>query len=156
VVSDLEKSYGFEDEEPYRIDGVCLMPNRHRLAAKSTIRPADLTGEPYISFSGNDFGRSTVDNISEQAGISRNITIETPYSSITCALVAQGLGIAIVNPVAAQDYRHLWVVTRPFRPSIRHIGTLIYPKGRSKDRLVSSFVDILKAVTREDLRALSE
>jgi len=49
----------------------------------------------------------------------------------------------------------LGVVTRPFRPSIRHVGTLIYPKGRSKDRLVSSFVDILKAVTLEDRRALA-
>ena len=155
VVSDLEQSYGFENDELYQIDGVCLMPKGHRLAAKSTIEPADLAGEPYISFSRNDFGRSNVDNIFEEAGITRNITLETPYSSITCALVAQGLGIAIVNPFVAQDYQHLGVVTRPFRPSIRHVATLIYPKGRSKHRLVSSFVDILKAVTLEDQRVLA-
>ena len=155
VVSDLEQSYGFENEELYQIDGVCLMPRRHRLAAKSIIGPADLAGEPYISFSRNDYGRSNVDNVFEAAGISRNITLETPYSSITCALVAQGLGIAIVNPIAAQDYQHMEVVTRPFRPSIKHVATLIYPKGRSKDRLVSSFVEILKVVTLENLRALA-
>jgi DNA-binding transcriptional LysR family regulator len=131
------------------------MPRGHRLAAKLTIGPADLAGEPYISFSPNDYGRFNVDNIFEEAGISRIITLETPYTSITCALVAQGLGIAIVNPIAAQDYQHMGVVTRPFRPSIRHVATLIYPKGRSKDRLVSSFVEILKLVTLEDQRALA-
>jgi len=154
VISDLEQSYGFENEELYKIDGVCLMPRGHHLAAKSTIGPADLAGEPYISFSRNDYGRSNVDIIFERAGISRNITLETPYSSITCALVAQGLGVAIVNPIAAQDYQHMGVVTRPFRPSISHVATLIYPKGRSKDRLVSSFVEILKVVALESQRAL--
>jgi DNA-binding transcriptional LysR family regulator len=155
VVSDLDQSYGFENEELYQIDGVCLMTKGHRLAAKSTIGPTDLAGERYISFSRNDYGRSNVDNIFEEAGISRNVTLETPYSSITCVLVAQGLGIAIVNPIAAQDYQHMGVVTRPFRPSIRHVAALIYPKGRSRDRLVSSFVEILKAVTLEEKRTLT-
>ena len=155
VVSDLEQSYGFESEELYQIDGVCMMPRGHRLAAKSTIGPADLAGEPYISFSRNDYGRSNVDKVFEEAGISLNITLQTPYSAITCALVAQGLGIAIVNPIAAQDYLHMGVVTRPFLPSIRHVTTLIYPKGRPKDRLVASFVEILKAVTLEEQRALT-
>jgi len=155
VVSNLNESYGFESEELYQLDGVCLMPSDHRLATKSCIEPADLAGEAYISFSRNDYGRSAVDEIFEKAAISRNITLETPYSSITCSLVAQGLGIAIVNPIVAQDYRHMGVVTRPFRPSIRHAGTLIYSRGRREDRLVRSFVETLKKVTLEELHALA-
>ena len=114
-----------------------------------------MAGEPYISFSRNDYGRSDVDEIFEKAGISRNITLEMPYSSITCSLVAQGLGVAIVNPIAAQDYRHMGIVTRPFLPSIRHTAALIHPKGRPENRLVSSFVEILRMVTQEDLQALA-
>ena len=155
IVSDLDQSYGFKSEELYTIDGVCLMPSGHRLAAKLSIGPADLAGEPYISFSRNDFGRSNVDNIFEEAGIARQITLETPYSSITCSLVAQGLGVAIVNPIAAQDYRHMGIVTRPFLPSIRHTATLIYPRGRPDDRIVSSFVEVLKMVALEEQRVLA-
>jgi len=155
VVSQLNENFGFESEKLYQIDGVCLMPRGHRLAAKSFIRPADLAGESYISFSRNDYGRSDVDEIFEKAGVSRQLTLETPYSSITCSLVAQGLGIAIVNPIAAQDYRHMGVVARPFRPSIKHSATLIYPEGRREDRLVSSFVEILKIVAIEDLNTLA-
>ncbi len=114
VVSHLNEDYGFESEKLYQIDGVCLMPRDHRLGRPNhCIGPADLAGEPYISFSRNDYGRSDVDEIFEKAGISRNITFKTPYSSITCSLVAQGLGVAIVNPIAAQDYRHMGIATRP-------------------------------------------
>ena len=155
VVSHLIESYGFESEELYQTDGVFIMPKNHRLAAKSCIEPADLAGESYISLSRNDYGRSDIDEIFEKAGVSRHITLETPYSSITCSLVAQGLGVAVVNPIAAQDYRLMGVVTRPFRPSVRHTATLIYPKGRSEDRLVSSFVETLKMVTLEDQNALA-
>ena len=155
VVSHLIEGYAFESEELYQIDGVFIMPKDHRLAAKSCIGPADLAGESYISFSRNEYGRSEVDEIFKEAGISRRITLETPYSSITCSLVAQGLGVAIVNPIAAQDFRHMGVVTRPFRPSVKHAATLIYPKGRPEDRLVSSFVATLKMVTLEDQHALA-
>ena len=155
VVSHLIETYGFESEELYQIDGVFIMPKDHRLAAKSCIGPADLAGESYISFSRNEYGRSDVDEIFEEAGIIRHIILETPYSSITCSLVGQGLGVAIVNPIAAQDYRHMGVVTRPFSPPVKHAATLIYPKGRPEDRLVSSFVKTLKMVTLEDRQALA-
>ncbi|MGY8635456.1 LysR substrate-binding domain-containing protein [Bradyrhizobium sp. 14AA] len=155
VVSHLTGSYGFESEELYRIDGVCVMPKGHSLAANAYIEPADLAGEPYISFSQNDYGRSDVDAIFEQAGVARQMTLDTPYSSITCSLVAQGLGVAIVNPIAAQDYQHMGVVIRPFRPSIKHSAMLIYPRESREDRLVSSFVEVLKTVTLEEQRALT-
>jgi DNA-binding transcriptional LysR family regulator len=154
IVSHLYENYGFESEELYRIDGVCLMPKDHRLATKNFVRPTDLAGEPYISFARNDFGRSAVDDVFETAGVSRHITLETPYSTITCSLVAQGLGVAVVNPIAAHDYRHMGVAMRPFRPSIKHTANLIYAKGRPENRLVASFVEILKIVTEEEKQAL--
>lgn len=155
IVSHLYPNYGFENDDLYRINGVCLLPGDHRLAAKACIRPEDLDGEPYISFARNDFGRSNVDEIFEKAGVSRQITLETPYSSITCSLVAQGLGVAIVNPIAAQDFSHAGVVMRPFQPAIEHVATLITSKGRPGNRLVASFVEVLRMVTREEQGALA-
>ncbi|KJF65748.1 LysR substrate-binding domain-containing protein [Rhizobium nepotum] len=150
VVSQVSETYGLENELLYEIDAVCIMPRDHSLAGKSVVGPNDLADEPYISLPRNEYGHSAIDEIFEAAGISRTINLETSYSSITCSLVAQGLGIAIVNPLAALDYRHAGLVTRPFRPEIRHSGHLIYPKGRPNNRLVSSFVDCLKATMLDD------
>ncbi|RYE32901.1 MAG: LysR family transcriptional regulator [Hyphomicrobiales bacterium] len=155
IVSHIYENYGFASEELYSIDGICLMPADHRLANKAVVRPADLADEPFISFAQNDHGRSAVDEVFAKAGIERRITLETPFSTITCALVAQGLGLAIVNPIAGQDYRTMGIVMRPFRPSIKHNARLIYPKGRPENRLVASFVEVLKAVTEEERAALS-
>lgn len=156
VVSNLYENYGVASEELYSVDGVCLMPKDHRLVAKKFVRPKDLAGEPFISFARNDQGRSEVDEIFAKAGVERHITLETPFSTITCSLVAQGLGVAIVNPLAAQDYRHMGVVMRPFRPSIGHAARLVFAKGRPENRLVASFVEILKSVTNEEMHALAQ
>lgn len=153
LVSHVTETYGLESEVLYQVEGVCLMPQQHRLAEKEWIEPEDLEGEPYISFSQNDFGRSQIDRIFETCGINRQITLETPHSPITCALVARGLGVAIVNPIAARDFMHLPVVAKPFRPVVEHSATLIYPRGQPADRLVRSFVQTLKEVTAEQLQS---
>ncbi len=150
IVSQISETFGLAHEPLFEIDAVCVMPRGHRLQSKELIVPADLAAEPYISLPRNEYGHSAIDAIFEDAGISRLINLETSYSSITCSLVAQGLGIAIVNPLATLDFRHQEIVTRPFQPSIKHNGYLIYPKGRPNQRLISSFVETLKAVMRED------
>ncbi|HUL12242.1 MAG TPA: LysR substrate-binding domain-containing protein [Methylococcaceae bacterium] len=156
IVSQLNEAFGLENEVFYEIDAVCVMPKDHHLAAKAYIGPTDLADEPYISLPRNEYGFSAVDAIFENAGINRIINLETSYSSITCSLVAQGLGIAIVNPLATLDYRHMNIVTRPFLPSIMHSGHLIYRKGHSEDRLISSFVSTLKAAMLDDRGVLAK
>jgi len=154
IVSQLSEGFGFENEELYEVDAVCVMPKGHRLAKKSCIEPADLAEEPYISFPRNEHGFSVLDDVFESAGIQRRISLETSYSSITCSLVAQGLGVAIVNPFAARDYRHTEIVTRPFIPSVKHSAMLIYSKGRQENRLVTSFVEMLKKETEDERQSL--
>ncbi len=154
LVSQLSETFGLEYEHLYEVDAVCVMPAGHRLATKDCIGPLDLADEPYISLPRNEFGHSAIDAIFEEAAISRHVNLETSYSSITCSLVAQGLGIALVNPLAALDYRHSGLITRPFLPAVKHNGYLIFPKGRSDDRLVTSFAKALKAVLLEDRMTL--
>ncbi|KAB2674290.1 LysR family transcriptional regulator [Aminobacter sp. DSM 101952] len=155
IVSQLSETFGLDYEQLYEVDAVCVMPRGHRLEGKACIGPEDLAHEPYISFPRNEFGHSAIDAIFEQAGISRHINLETSYSSITCSLVAQGLGIAIVNPFAVLDFRHAEIVTRPFLPAIKHNGYLIFPKARPVDRLVASFVATLKATMCDDSAVLA-
>ncbi|MGO6746655.1 LysR substrate-binding domain-containing protein [Rhizobium ruizarguesonis] len=155
IVSQLSETFGLETEMLYEIDAVCVMPKTHHLAAKAFIAVDDLADEPFISLPRNENGHSAVDAIFEETGINRVINLETPYSSITCSLVAQGLGVAIVNPLAALDYRHTGIVTRPFLPAIKHSGYLVFPRGRPENRLIQTFTDTLRAVLLREQQNLT-
>lgn len=134
----------------FDLKGVVLMPSGHRLAVKERIAPHDLEGEKFISVARNDELRKTVDAVFEQAGVQRVMHIETPYSAIICSLVSLGMGICIVNPLVAHDYRNADLIIRPFDPIIPCEGFLIAPKGRPINRLSAAFADVLHAVSAEE------
>ncbi|RYF39433.1 MAG: LysR family transcriptional regulator, partial [Comamonadaceae bacterium] len=148
------QNYSSEPEEIYRTDGVCMMHASHRLARNDVITPQDLEGEAFISLSRQDELRNPVDRIFEEAGVTRRLNIETPYSSIICSLVALDMGVCIMNPLVAQDYRHAQLVSRPFRPSIAYTGMVIVPKGRPLSRLAARFREVLRDVAMEECMAL--
>jgi DNA-binding transcriptional LysR family regulator len=144
-------------EEPdvlFRIDGVCMMATGHPLAEKARIKPADLAGETFLSVAKPDSVRKRVDQIFNEAGITRKMNIETSYSSIICSLVAIDMGVAIVNPLATLDYQKAAIVTRPFEPPVSCEGLLIFPKGRPTNRLVREFTEVLRQLAQEECDAV--
>lgn len=64
------------------------------------------------------------------------------------------MGVCIVNPIVAQEHRHLPVVTRRFVPEVPVEGLLTFPKGRPPGRLAAVFSDVLRQVAREECQAL--
>jgi DNA-binding transcriptional LysR family regulator len=131
----------------YMIPGVCALPPGHRLAKRDRITPKDLEGEAFISLSLEDGARARVDRIFQDAGVRRHLALETPFSAAICALVEQGLGIGIVNPIAADDYRRSGIVFRPFKPEVMFHGHAMFPSHHRTDPLVDGFL----AVVREEL-----
>ena len=131
----------------YVIPGVCALPPEHPLAKRDCIKAKDLEGEAFISLSLEDGARARVDRIFQDAGVRRHLAIETPFSAAICALVEQGLGIGIVNPIAADDYRHSGIVFRPFKPEVMFHGHAMFPNHYRTDPLVDGFL----AVAREEL-----
>ena len=82
-------------------DEVCVLPPGHALAERRVITPADLAGQSFISLAPTDPYRQQVDAVFAQAGVARQLQLETPSALSVCALVRQGLGVAIVNPLTA-------------------------------------------------------
>gem|GEM_PF-2952231 len=62
-----------------------------------------------------------------------------------CGLVAQGLGIAVVDPVPARELTGLPIVLRPFRPEAPIETLLLRPAGRPPSRLAERLIVHLKA-----------
>ncbi|TNC10060.1 LysR family transcriptional regulator [Methylobacterium terricola] len=131
----------------YTIPGLCALPPGHRLTERAFIVPEDLEGEPFISLSLEDGARMRVDRAFEAAGIGRQMMLETPFGATICALVEQGLGVGIVNPIAADDYRRSGIAFRPFRPEIPFHGHALFPSRHLSNPLIDGFL----AVVHEEL-----
>lgn len=100
-----------------RIPGVCIVPENHRLAGRQELRAEDLEGENYISI-GTVERRTIIEKIFEQAGVHLRMFIEAPMANITCAMVASGAGVAIVDELNARSFEGRGLVVKRFLPEI--------------------------------------
>jgi DNA-binding transcriptional LysR family regulator len=133
-----------EHQPLYAVPGVCALPPSHRLASHDAVHARDLDGEAFISLSLEDGARTRVDRVFEDAGVRRQMTLETPFSAAICALVEQGLGLGLVNPIAADDYRHAEIVFRPFQPQVMFHGHAMFPSRNREDPLVEGFLSVVR------------
>lgn len=122
---------------------MCAIPVGHPLAYLEVIRPADLTGQPFIAYVPEDRARQRLDAIMDDAGVRLDIVVETIYASTVCALVAEGVGIGIVSPYVVGSLDRSKVILKPFEPALPIRTLLILPPDRPKSLLVRDFITAL-------------
>ena len=83
------------------LDEVAVLPRGHALAKRQWLTLQDFAGEPFVSLSPDDPYRRQIDARFAEAGIARSQRVETHSAAAVCAMVQQGLGLAIVNPLTA-------------------------------------------------------
>ncbi|OWQ84066.1 hypothetical protein CDN98_21325 [Roseateles terrae] len=83
------------------LDEVAVLPAHHPLAARPVLEPRDFEGQAFVSLAAADPYRRQFDAIFSEANVERRMQIETHSAMAVCALVQQGLGIALVNPLTA-------------------------------------------------------
>jgi len=122
---------------------ICAIPGGHALAAKDVIYPQDFDGVDYVALSPEDRARLKFDRLCQEAGARPKLVIETPYASTACALVLEGVGVGIVNPLAIDGFAERGVVFRPFLPAVHFKSYLLFRPDIQKARLVRAFVSCL-------------
>jgi DNA-binding transcriptional LysR family regulator len=122
---------------------------------KRKLKPADFAGQPFISLAASDPYRQQLDALFAQHGVQPLRQIETPSAASVCAMVACGLGLAIVNPLTALDHLGRGVVIRRFSESIPFHVSLVRPLQRPGNPVVDAFEDALRAEAQERLGLLS-
>lgn len=145
---------GTQGEPLLAADEVCVLPVGHPLLAQPTLCPEDFRDQAFISLSPSDPYRRALDAVFEAQGVPRRLAIETQSAASVCSLVREGLGVAIVNPLSALDYRGRGVVLRRFSVSIPFRITLVRPDYRPASPLTEEFVTALHeeaAVFRQNL-----
>ena len=140
---------GLESERIASVKGVCVLHHQHPLAGRDVISARDLEGEAFISIARQNGSREYVDSVFDQAKVNRSIEIEAENVSTICHLVAKGLGVSVVTSIIANDFLSQGVVAREFVPPVHFPITLLRSSHRPRSTLVTSFIDCLLTVLKE-------
>jgi DNA-binding transcriptional LysR family regulator len=144
-----KSGYAGVDAEPLlSTAAMCALPRGHRLASKKTIAPKDLKNEPIVSAPPSAPHQARVERAFADAGVAMRVAMEAEYTASRCALVAQGVGVAIVDPVAARGIANPRVVLRRFIPDVMIETSMLFPSGRPRSRLTLQLSDLLRAEAR--------
>jgi DNA-binding transcriptional LysR family regulator len=137
--------------EPFRRSAaVCAMPAGHRLAAKATIAPADLDGEPFIAFARRHASRVIVDRLFVEAGVRPVIRCETATVASAAELVKAGLGLSLLNPFPVALRPDPELVFRPFLPVVPYETAFVFPAGGPPTAAARRLADFARANIASD------
>jgi DNA-binding transcriptional LysR family regulator len=129
--------------EPLESRVVLVVPRAHRLAGRRIARREDLAGERFITVVGppNFLARSA--EILAEVGDETGIT--TPLTGIACSLVAEGAGIALVDPYSAADFADHGIVAIPFEPAIDFRVAILTSTHRRLSAVAQEFIEEFRA-----------
>ena len=125
------------------VDVVAVLPAQHPLAGKKRLQPRDFADLPFISLADGDPYRAQIDQVFAQASVARQMLLETHSAVAVCAMVQQGLGVAIVNPLTARACAGAELVVRPLAFSIPFQLQALLPLHRAAVQEVEWLVDAL-------------
>lgn len=132
-----------------RADEVCVLPDGHPLLQKAVLTPQDFAGQPFVSLSPQDSYRLQLDAVFAAAGVARQLVWETHSAVSVCALVQQGLGVAIVNPLTALAMAGQGLQLRRFTVSVPFAVGVVLPQFRPSTPLAARFVALLRQEAAE-------
>lgn len=135
-----------EPMEP--VPTMAVLPAAHRLASGQQISLKDLDGERMVMLSQHSFVRYQIDEAFSTLGVAPNVVLETPSSSIACALVAAGAGITLVSKWTAAPFAGPDLVVRPVKEAIASRQAIIFPQISTRMLLADAFANDL----REEIR----
>ncbi|HEY4068105.1 MAG TPA: LysR family transcriptional regulator [Burkholderiaceae bacterium] len=125
-------------------DEVAVLPAGHPLLAKRVLRPQDFAGESFINLAPEDAYRQQLDALFARHGVERVQALEAGSAAAVCALVRQGLGVAIVNPLTALEFAGPALQVRPLSVRIPfHVG-LVCPELKPASPLREPFIAALR------------
>lgn len=124
---------------------VAVVPAQHPLARKNEISLRDLHGERMALVARQSFVRHEIDEVLSDLGVAPNVVLETPNSTIACALVAAGAGITLVGKWTAETFSGPEVAVLPIKEAFASRYAIIFPESGPRMKLADSFANELRA-----------
>jgi DNA-binding transcriptional LysR family regulator len=146
LVIDTIAAPGVSVSDLWASDFGCVMPRAHPLASKPHLAPADIEHEALICLSRQlPLGIHAM-RVFADADVPLKIAIEVSQSTVACALVRAGAGLALLDGLAMRGTPAPDLVMRPFYPATKIMGRLVRPRHRLPSRLAREFIETLNEV----------
>jgi len=119
---------------------VCAVPPDHPLAKRQEIWPRHLVGQAGITYSHDQGLQPLIDAALTEARVEFGSHVEVGWLSSAWSLVAQGVGIALVDDFSNLHRLYPHVLIRRFRPKIELTAKILYPAAKPPSRLAQDFI----------------
>lgn len=131
-------------EEVMRAPIGCVMPARHPLAKRRTIRIRDLQPYPVVTYLPQALLRPYIDRALSDKKTALRITVETSLSSTGLVLAWHGAGITLMETALFAARPLPGFVARPLEPRVELKGLLLRPRGAHASLVLTDFIAHLK------------
>jgi DNA-binding transcriptional LysR family regulator len=129
---------------PTRARAVCVLPDGHPLARRKVLHAKDFADERFVSMGREPTFRALIERAFAEARVARKVTVETNHFAAACIMVAQGLGVSVVDPYSALACHGLGgIVLRPFEPKIPFVVNVLKAVKRPVPLMVEEFLAYL-------------
>lgn len=123
----------------YRMPFVAAFSSDSPLAKHKALTPKLLDGVPIISMFHGHAAQLGASRAFDDAGVHMHVVAECDYFASAISLASQGVGVAFVDPLSAEDLKTGALAIRPFEPQIAYDFAVFHPQDRPMSRLAGAF-----------------
>jgi DNA-binding transcriptional LysR family regulator len=131
-------------EELMRASIGCVMPAKHPLAKRKSIRIKDLAPYPIITYLPQALLRPHIDKAMSGVGSAIRVAVETGTSNTAIGLMINGAGIALIELALFSARPVPGFVSRPLEPKIELKALLLHPRQGITSQVLDDFIEHLK------------
>lgn len=131
-------------EEVTRVAIGCIMPVRHPLAKRATVRVRDLAPYPIVTYLPQALLRPYINRALSEKTAALRIVAETGTSATAIALAVHGAGIALVETMLFSVRPVPGFTVRPLEPRIELKALLLLPRQAATSRVRDHFITHLR------------
>ena len=129
-----------------QVQTVVVMPAGHPLTAKKRISVQDLGRYPFVALNAFTLMRRQLDRVLDDAGVKLRLAGETDTGLSACQLVAQGVGITVVDRLWIDAMPPGRVEYRRWDPGVKSSFGLIHPSSVPLGTSAKLLADILRDI----------
>jgi DNA-binding transcriptional LysR family regulator len=122
----------------------CVMPRNHLLSGQASVTASDLERETLICLNRHLPLGALAMRVYADADVPLHAAIEVSQSTVACALVRAGAGLALLDGISLMGAPGDDLVLRPFNPAVDVIGRFIQPRHQVQSRLSREFIEVVQ------------
>lgn len=127
---------------------VCVIPQTYEQANLPIITADDLVNVPLISFNSHSPHGKISQQFFDEAGIEKEVDIQVRFAETACALVEQGLGVALLDEFTVNGGKYSNIVTKPVKTEhnftvnfLTHVSSPLSTSGSCFQEKITNFLN---------------